>query len=125
MSKSVDVELFSAKWCGHCNGFVKEWTELEKMAKKDGFVKCTKYEETEPKDKIHFEKNNVSGFPTIHITVDNNRVKYSGVRSANDIMNFINALRENKSQSGGNDDAIYELKYYKYKAKYLKTKDNK
>ncbi len=155
MSKPL-IELFSAKWCGHCKNFKPNWAELKKISD----IECQKYEQTNVNDKEHFETNKVQSFPTIYITVNGNKEKYEGNRTVNDIMNYICNKTPNQkdcaqryptvqaggkcgcqiSQSGGNcncktggnkkskktknvDDAKYELKYYKYKAKYLKIKD--
>ena len=174
MSKPL-LELFRAEWCGYCKRFEADWEELTKIDNVD----CKMYEHTDPKDKTHFENNNITGYPTIYITVNGQKEKYTGKRSVNDIMNYIcNKMPNQKDcdirypvtqeaqaggdcgqtlgnscgqtlgnscckikQSGGNcgckqsggkkkvkktknvDDAKYELKYYKYKAKYLKIKD--
>jgi hypothetical protein len=157
MSKPL-IELFRAEWCGYCKRFEPDWKKLTEMDD----IECEKYEHTDPKDKEHFAKNDVQGYPTIYITVNDKKEIYMGKRSVNHIMNYICKKMPNASgcdkkypldkedpqeggcghmQNGGDcgcgqgggkkkskktknvDDAKYELKYYKYKAKYLKIKD--
>ncbi len=97
------------------------------------------------------QERGVHGYPTIHITINGKRYVYNRERTEADIMSFIKD-NTNKVQRGGecgcgqsggcgengcgqsggkrkqtnkfDDDAKYEMKYYKYKAKYLKIKDN-
>ncbi len=98
------------------------------------------------------EERGVHGYPTIHITINGKRFVYNRERTEENILNFIKDNSNAKIQRGGecgcgqsggcgengcgqnggkknktnklNDDAKYEMKYYKYKAKYLKIKDN-
>jgi thiol-disulfide isomerase/thioredoxin len=128
----IKVQLFYANWCGHCNKFKPEWEEFKKLAKGGGI----EYEEYEAdKDKQKVDEANVSGFPTIRITMNGNTEDYNGERTADAILSFVKG--DKKSMSGGsnqcggkrskkslnpNHEDYYKIKYWKYKAKYFKTR---
>ena len=129
---TVTVELFKAMWCPHCVALIPEWTIFKKMAKKNKDIEITtiEYEDTKNHNEMVEVKNKkgytFSGFPTIMIQVGSSEpVPYTGPRTAKAIMEYIMQQneKEQKEQNGGGI-VDYELKYYKYKAKYLKSKAN-
>jgi thiol-disulfide isomerase/thioredoxin len=130
----IKVQLFYANWCGHCNKFKPEWEQFKKLADGDN-IKHEEYEADKDKQKV--DEANVSGFPTIRITMNGNTEDYNGERTADAILSFVKG--DKKSMSGGGNpnqcggkrlrkslnpshEDYYKIKYWKYKAKYFKTK---
>lgn len=95
----VKVILYSAVWCPHCISFLPIWKEvadkLDKLKIKNIRYEDPKDAEIMAKDK---EKYGWSGVPTLIVVTDNNHYKYEGDKNVNDIMNFINTIR-NKSDT--------------------------
>jgi thiol-disulfide isomerase/thioredoxin len=105
MSKKLDITLYYADWCGHCNTFKPEWKKIndniEKIQKKFKNVKITlnNYDDKQL-EKIGGGKINdkaVKGFPTIKFTLEANKQKkdydysdYGKKRSFEYMFDFIN-----------------------------------
>ncbi len=137
----IKVELYYAEWCGHCQRFKPEWAKLKGELEKKG-MKWAEYESE--KDGQKMEEENIKGFPTIVIIMNGKKNEYDGQRTAVDIMSFVNGNGQNQDgkfkQCGGTrqkktmrkgiktntkkSDSDYQLKYLKYKAKYMKIKAN-
>jgi thiol-disulfide isomerase/thioredoxin len=145
-NKNVIVQLYFAEWCGHCKAFKPEWEKLKHKLEGKRY-KHEEYESDENPQKI--EEENIRGFPTIRIIIDNKKVDYNGKRTAEEIINFIEKPQENSDnkykQCGGaklgftprltggkwkksskkmneSNDEQYKIKYLKYKAKYMKLR---
>jgi thiol-disulfide isomerase/thioredoxin len=144
----VEVDLFKSKNCMWCIKLIPEWKKFEEMVNtnpKNSYIKVNVYEATDKDNRYGdrmAEKNyDFQGVPTIMINIeDGESIKYEQDRKAETILAFIEekVAEFKKSQNGGKrkihkknmnatninaiNDAQYELKYYKYKAKYLKTK---
>lgn len=146
---SPKVELFYAEWCGHCQHFKPEWEKLKKMSKQNG-IQCIEYESE--KDAQKMEEENIEGFPTIRISMGGEKQEYNGERTAAAILMAIkegstsqNAgkfkqcggakqgftprkMNKNKKigffeeQYKDKDEEYYKIKYFKYKAKYMKKR---
>jgi len=132
---SVTVKLYYADWCGHCIKFKPEWEKFKGIADKNG-VKTEEYEADKDKQKI--EEANVSGFPTIKIEISGNKEDYEGPRTAEAIMSHVKGDKKpteggkfNQCGGGGkkhkkslnpNHESYYKIKYFKYKAKYMKSR---
>lgn len=115
---TIEVNLYYANWCGHCQKFKPEWEAL-KTKLDDLGITHNEYEDGQNKDEINAAK--VKGFPTIRIKTDEDLIEYNGPRTAPDILNFMGiSPAGNKSQTGGSSE--YKGKYMKYKAKYLTLK---
>lgn len=86
--KFTKVLLFYAEWCGHCQSLKPKWNEAKAKFPKTVEVKeCNADEEA---DKPDFEKHGVNSFPSIKLVkADGTVVDYSGDRSANDIVGFV------------------------------------
>lgn len=125
MSNKTVVQLFYADWCGHCQNFKPEWQKFKELANKNN-IKVEEYEADKDKQKV--EEADVNGFPTIRI----NKEDYNGQRTAEAILAYIKGdkmdggeykqcggKRQKKSLNPHHED-YYKIKYYKYKAKYLK-----
>ena len=145
MSTSTKVELFYAEWCGHCQKFKPEWEKLKKMAGGNG-IQCIEYESE--KDAQKMEEENIQGFPTIKISVGGKCQEYHGERTAEEILMAIkdpkvkndgkfkqcggakqgftprkmNIKEHSKGWYKDKDEEYYKLKYFKYKAKYMKKR---
>lgn len=137
MSKiNVEVELFRADYCGYCKRMMPEWEKFKKMDKDDKYnIIINDYEASKQSAeiaKITKQKQYlIDGYPTIMITVGNDEPhKYGGERTAEKIMEHIKTQKGGKRKNKKNkkmdmediDDAQFELLYYKYKSKYLKSK---
>ena len=116
MSKTV-VTLYKAKWCGHCNDFMPEWQQLEKIASENG-IQTVLYDVDENKTEV--EEAQVGGFPTIKIDGE----EYNGKRSVDAILTAVKKLKggSGRPMLRGGGDEFYE-KYRKYKTKYLRLKE--
>ena len=141
----VKVELFYADWCGHCQRFKPEWAKLKKMLEDNG-MKWAEYESE--KDGNKMEEENIRGYPTIKITINSNKQEYDGMRNALAILDAIKQPNKMATQNAGNsgkfhqcggarqgftprvknnknatkNEEYYKIKYFKYKAKYLKRR---
>lgn len=133
----IKVQLYHANWCGHCKSFMPEWEKFVEEAEKNG-VTCESFEAD--KDKQEVEQANISGFPTIVIITNGTKEDYNGPRTAQAIMSHIKGEKTSAPAAGGklnqcggsrtrqrkslnpNHEKYYKIKYFKYKAKYMKTK---
>ena len=134
------VILYATESCPHCINFKPEWEKLTKLLEKEGisFRKVNAELEQIP--------NDVYGFPTLRIDGKD----YKGPRIAESILNHTKTGGKDDKQpgdkysqcgggSGGftprkfnkknvsskndaNDDEYYKIKYFKYKAKYMKLR---
>lgn len=117
---TVEVNLYYAEWCGHCQKFKPEWENL-KATLDDLGVSHNEYEDDTNKEEI--KNAQVDGFPTIRIKVDKDEFDYSGPRTAPAILDYIGIIPDKVDQSGGSTNkSPYEARYLKYKAKYLSLK---
>jgi thiol-disulfide isomerase/thioredoxin len=83
-----EVHLVHAKWCGHCKNFMPEWKTLEQSL---GQSRCKSYEVDDPEAKAFIEKHGVNSFPTILCGNGDKLEKYYGPRTAESIINYMNA----------------------------------
>jgi hypothetical protein len=140
---TVEVDLLKRNGCIWCERLTPEWKKFVDMVKSDpnnSFIKVREYEASDPAyDKRVMEKKyEIRGVPTIMVNPKGGEsVQYNGDRTAELILEFVKQLATvDNPQAGGQkkkhkkrvkhnniNDAQYELKYYKYKAKYLKNKE--
>lgn len=83
------LKLFYADWCGHCTKFkpifdgkLKEMIKSLKIPVKLEAIDCDKNPD-------EANKNNISGFPTLILEVNDKLIKYEGEREAEKIIEFI------------------------------------
>ena len=94
---------FYAPWCGHCKRFLPQAKIAAGAFKFEnstiiGSVNCDKY-------KSFCEEHNIQGFPTIQLFKESQPVEYSGDRSAQGIVTFLN---ENCGTERGIDGLLHE-----------------
>lgn len=92
MSKSANITLYHATWCGHCKTFMPEWDKLIKQ-KLDGITYNSYEAEQIEAQNATINGKPLAGFPTIKITLINDgkktEIDYMGKRRADEITNFI------------------------------------
>lgn len=79
-----EVMLFTASWCGHSKRFQPTWQKLQQTI---SGVKFTTVDVDQ--DKATAKKYGVSAMPTIIMKKGNKLFKYSGDRSYQSMVNFI------------------------------------
>lgn len=117
----VEVSLYYADWCGHCQRFKPEWNKLKPLIKEKYGGSCKEYEQkTDPEI---MKTKDIKGFPTIVVRIGDREMEYEGKRDMDQILNFIDRQLNGCGQTGGGmSNSYYKLKYLKYKAKYMKLK---
>ena len=121
--KDVLVEFY-APWCGHCKKLAPVYEEVGKTFKTDKACVVAKVDADSEKELGG--KYGISGFPTIKYFPKSNEVEdYSGGRSAEDFVSFLNekcglkrVLGGGLSESAGRDDELDALA-----AKFMKASD--
>lgn len=91
--KPIDITLFHASWCGHCVRFMPEWERLKKTNNLDRFFNFNQYESNMLDSLDHHTKTingqQISGFPTIKISVFDKQYEYDDHRNIHSILNFV------------------------------------
>lgn len=139
---TVEVDLLKRNGCIWCERLAPEWKKFVNMVNanpENNYIKVKEYEASDPAydERVREKQYDIRGVPTIMVNLKGGEsVQYDGEREATAILKFIEQKVEEfkKTQNGGKrkknkkqmdkniNDAQYELKYYKYKAKYLKNK---
>jgi thiol-disulfide isomerase/thioredoxin len=93
-SSDKQLIIVKAKWCGHCKTAMPEFeravAESPVSLKDDSTVTIRMLDEADNRDEV--TKLGVTGFPTIIYMDGNKRMEYSGERTYDGIMGFIQAL---------------------------------
>jgi thiol-disulfide isomerase/thioredoxin len=85
----INVILFKAEWCGHCNKFKPIWKSIsESYASKYNFIVYDS-----DKDTDIFNKYKVNAFPTIIIEDNDVKREYEGDRTEKELSNFLTNLK--------------------------------
>ena len=89
---NVTITNFNTEWCGWSKRFQPEWDkfcESEELKQKTNItVRDIKCDNTN-NDIIC---NNITGFPTVVVEIDDKRTLYDGGRTSNDLIEFIKNL---------------------------------
>jgi len=107
----IYIELYGAKWCGHCSTFKPEWDKMVKNCRRNelysNFV-FNYYDADLDKNKIDRKIGrglDIQGYPTIVMCKGKNEVKeYDGERTEEEILKAANKFY--KRQKGGNINTI-------------------
>jgi thiol-disulfide isomerase/thioredoxin len=102
---SAKLRLFYADWCGHCRKFKPIFDgDLKKLINDSNIpveleaIDCDKYPE-------EASKNDISGFPTLILQINDKSIKYQDQRSAEKIMQFIkNHINKDFVRENSNDN---------------------
>ena len=92
------VTLYHMEGCKYCNDFKDEWAQFKLMAKDKQNI--TTAEKEASNDSADVKAANVTGFPTIRLTIGKGEnaktIDYDGDRTANALFDWTNAqLRSN------------------------------
>lgn len=127
------IKLFYANWCGHCINFKPHWEKFKQYIENNNLkdsagnnvvIKTEDY--AEGSNDMEFEKEKITGYPTLIIYKNNvDREQYNDRADFNTLLKHLDIQNPNVQSGGGNSDAYYD-KYMKYKRKYidLKKKNN-
>jgi len=99
----INVELYHADWCGHCKNFMPTWKKLSSDLNKRTNIKCTDYEASRDENKM--KEENIDGYPTIKIKVNDKKEEYEGKRDYETIHKHVINLQKKSTKrydSNGN-----------------------
>lgn len=90
----VELTLYHANWCGHCQEFKPVWNKV-KLENKNQNIKFIDLEESElDKDKLpKIGRQTIRGFPTIKINDNGMEYEYNGKRTYKAFSKFINSFQ--------------------------------
>ena len=80
--------LFYAPWCGHCKAFAPEYSKIADTIKEQGIKVVTARVNAE-ENEVTSQLNNIEGFPTLKLYVNNEISEYEGDRTVDKLLSFI------------------------------------
>lgn len=91
---SINVTLYHANWCGHCQEFMPEWKKFEKEIKTNPKISVNSVEEStlNRSDMPKINGKDIRGFPTIKITIGDKEIDYNGKRTAGDLIKYLDKV---------------------------------
>jgi len=123
LAKFLLLSSFFAPWCGHCKSLAPEYeivgTTFAKYSSKVAVAKIDCDAESEV-----CQNNGVSGYPTLKwFSADGTAESYSGGRTANDIISFINSKTGLKAGPTKAPSNVVDLTNDNFDEKVLETVD--
>ena len=88
----VKIFNFNTAWCGWSKRFQSEWDEFSNKIKSNKNVIAMDIKCDNPSNKSMCNDYNVPGFPSVIAEIDGDRIQYSGPRTADNLMEFVNKL---------------------------------
>jgi thioredoxin-like negative regulator of GroEL len=118
----VYIELYKAKWCGHCHEFEPTWEALKEYAKTDKKYSdyiFNSYDSDDDADIIKDKERRglkLDGYPTIIVAKDNRSAEFSGHKSVKNILEFVDKFVNQKGGSSlrGVSDNIIKCSGFTY-----------
>ena len=89
LDKNKKITLYYAKWCSHCHPVKAFFNELIKTNTNTISYNMIESDEFKNIPNIY---NKISGYPTIIIEYNGQEIKYSGSRSKDALVDFVNKL---------------------------------
>lgn len=80
--------LFYAPWCGHCKAFAPEYSKIADAVKEKGIKVVTARVNVE-ENEVTSQLNNIEGFPTIKLFINNEISEYEGDRTVDKVLSFL------------------------------------
>ncbi|KAF2863244.1 thioredoxin/protein disulfide isomerase [Piedraia hortae CBS 480.64] len=99
---------FTAPWCGHCKSLAPTWEKLAKDFASEPDVLIAKVDCEAENAKATAQEAGVRSYPTINFYAKNNKtaIPYTGGRSENDLVSFINEKVGTHRVAGGGLDTL-------------------
>lgn len=91
LSNQKEFVLIHMKDCGHCKTLMPEWEEASKNNKSGINMRAVEMNEGDGPELC--KKHNISGFPTMIVLENGEKVKdYDGKRNKDGLLSFLNTL---------------------------------
>lgn len=91
LSNQKEFVLIHMKDCGHCKTLMPEWQEASKNNKSGINMRAVEMNEDDGPELC--KKHNISGFPTMIVLENGEKVKdYNGERNKDGLLSFLNTL---------------------------------
>lgn len=91
LSNQKEFVLIHMKDCGHCKTLMPEWQEASKNNKSGINMRAVEMNEGDGPELC--KKHNISGFPTMIVLENGEKVKdYNGERNKDGLLSFLNTL---------------------------------
>ena len=78
---------FNTEWCGYSKQFKPVWDEFSKLMRGRNIQVIDKKCDV---DKDFCKKNEIMGYPTVILFLENEKIPYNGPRKVESLINFVN-----------------------------------
>ena len=91
LSNQKEFVLIHMKGCGHCKTLMPEWEQASKNNKSGISMRAVEMNEGDGPELC--KKHNISGFPTMIVLENGEKIKdYNGERNKDGLLSFLNTL---------------------------------